>query len=63
MIECLAHAATLKVQGLIFERVDGIAPTIWSKSVQSLPSEVMKFSLNTEQDTLPHNVNMAHWRR
>ena len=58
----LAHAATLKVQGQIFEIVDGIAPTIWSKAVQSLPSGLMKFTLNAAQDTLPHNVNLAYWR-
>ena len=60
--EHLAHAATLKVQGWIFEIVDGIAPTIWSKAVQSLPSGLMKFALNAAQDTLPHNVNLAYWR-
>ena len=59
--ECLAHAATLKVQGRIFEIVDGIAPTIWSRAVQSLPSGLMKFTLNAAQDTLPHNVNLAYW--
>ena len=41
--------------------MDGIAPTIWSKAVQSLPSGLMKFALNAAQDTLPHNVNLAHW--
>ena len=58
--ECLAHDATLKVQGRSFEIVDGIAPTTWSKAVQSLPSGLMKFALNAAQDTLPHNVNLAH---
>ena len=41
--------------------MDGIAPTIWSKAVQSLPSGLMKFALNAAQDTLPHNVNLAYW--
>ena len=59
--ERLAYSATLKVQGQIFELVDGIAPTIWSKAVQSLSSGLMKFALNAAQDTLPHNVNLAHW--
>ena len=59
--ERLPHDATLKVQGQIFELVDGIAPAIWSKAVQSLPSGLMKFALNAAQDTLSHNVNLAHW--
>ena len=40
----------------------GIVPTVRSKAVQSLPSGLMKFALNAAQDTLPHNVNLAHWR-
>ena len=60
MAERLAHAAKLKVQGGIFEIVDGIAPTIWSKAVQSLPSGLMKFALNAAQYTLTHNVNLAY---
>ena len=49
------------MQGRIFEIVDGIAPTIWSKAVQSLPSGLMKFASNAAQDTLPHNVNLGYW--
>ena len=40
------------MQGQIFEIVDGIALTILSKAVQSLPSDLMKFTLNAAQDTL-----------
>ena len=58
----LAHAATLKVQGKIFEEVDTRASTIWSRAVQSLPSSLLKFALNAAQDTLPHNVNLSRWR-
>ena len=29
----------------------------------SLPPECLKFSLNAAQDTLPHNANLAIWRR
>ena len=28
-----------------------------------LPPELLKFSLNAAQDTLPHNANLAMWRR
>ena len=59
----LAHAASLKVQGRLFEIVEEPAAEIWSKAVQSLPSALMKFALNAAQDTLPHNVNLAWWRK
>ena len=32
-------------------------------SGQRLPSELLKFSINAVQDTLPHNVNLARWRK
>ena len=38
------------------------AAGIWSSVVQRLPSELLKFSLNAVQDTLPHNSNLAKWR-
>ena len=31
--------------------------------VLQLPPEVLRFSLNVAQDTLPHNTNLAMWRR
>ena len=43
--------------------MDEIAPTIWSKAVQSPPSGLMKFALNAAQDILPLNVKLAHWHR
>ena len=58
----LAHVATLKIQGRLFEMVEEPEAEAWSKAIQSLPSHLMKFTLNAAQDTLPHNVNMARWR-
>ena len=58
----LAHATSLKVQGMIYKYVDEPANTIWSKAVQSLPAHLLKFALNVAQDMLPHNVNLARWR-
>ena len=31
--------------------------------MQKLPPEALKFALNAAQDTLPHNANLAIWRR
>ena len=31
--------------------------------VQKLPSELLKFAINAVQDTLPHNGNLAVWRK
>ena len=42
---------------------DQKAANIWSSAVLQLPPEVMKFSMNAAQDTLPHNANLAMWKR
>ena len=36
---------------------------IWSKAVQTLPAEQMKFALNSAVDMLPHNVNLHLWKK
>ena len=38
---------------------------IWAKAVESLPDEIMTFSLNSAVDTLPHNVhsNLHLWKK
>ena len=59
----MQHARALECQGQVFRcREDGAA-SIWSVAVQKLPPELLKFSLNAVQDTLPHNANLAIWRR
>ena len=35
----------------------------WGRDVQKLPPEGLKFAMNAVQDTLPHNANLAVWRR
>ena len=37
--------------------------SLWSKAVQSLPAEQMRFALNAAVDTLPHNANLHLWKR
>ena len=36
---------------------------IWSKAVQTLPVEYMKFALNAAVDMLPHNANLHLWKK
>jgi len=31
---------------------------VWGKTIQSLPSEQIRFVLNAAVDTLPHNANL-----
>ena len=59
----LEHASSLECQGLVFRYCEDSAASMWSSVVQKLPSELMKFSLNAVQDTLPHNDNLARWRK
>ena len=39
------------------------AAEIWAKAVESLPDEILKFSLNSAVDTLPHNANLHLWKK
>ena len=59
----LDHAMSLATQGQLHHLVENDAATTWSEVVQKLPPECMKFALNAAQDTLPHNSNLALWRR
>ena len=59
----MRHAQSLECQGQVFRCSEDGAASIWSKAVQKLPPELLKFSLNAVQDTLPHNANLAMWRR
>ena len=49
--EYLAHAKDLPVQGKLFQLVDQEATLIWSKAVQTLPPNKLKFILNAAQDS------------
>ena len=59
----LQHAKSLQCQGQVFRCSTQDAATIWSTAIQMLPSRFLGFSLNAVQDTLPHNDNLARWRR
>ena len=58
----LDHAKGLQHQGQLLRATDSEAASIWANAVLQLPPQVMKFSLNGAQDTLPHNANLALWR-
>ena len=59
----LKHSTSLKVQGRLFTITHTKAASVWARSTQSLPSAQMKFALNATTDTLPHNANIALWRK
>ena len=51
----LEDASSLECQGRVFRCCEDSAASMWSSVVQKLLSELLKFSLNAVQDTLPHN--------
>ena len=59
----LEHASSLDCQDRVFRCCEDSAASMWSSVVQKLPSELLKFSLNAVQDTLPHNDKLARWRK
>ena len=61
--ERLEHSQSLHHQGELHRLIEGDAATLWSETVQKLPPEALKFASNAAQDTLPHNANLAIWRR
>ena len=61
--ERLDHAKGLSSLGEVHHLVEDDAATLWSETVQQLPPDCLTFALNAAQDTLPHNANLAVWRR
>ena len=59
----LAHAATLKVQVKFTALLCEESALVWSRAIQSSPSSLLKSTLNAAQDVLPHNANLALWRK
>ena len=53
---------SLEKQGQMMRAVTPDGAILWSKAVQSLPAEQMKFALNAAVDTLPHNANLHLWK-
>ena len=59
----LEHARSLQHQGQLMCATEDKAASTFSSAVLQLPPEVLSFSLNVELDTLPHNANLAPWRK
>ena len=59
----LEHARDQQHQGQLMRATEDKAARTWSSAVLRLPPEVLSFSLNAGQDTLPHNANLAPWRK
>ena len=57
--ERLQHALSLECQGQVYRCTENSAANIWSKTVQKLPLNLLKLSLNAAQDTLLYNANLA----
>ena len=53
----------LEKQGQMMRIASPDGASLWSKAVQSLPAEQMRFALNAAVDTLPHNANLHLWKK
>ena len=56
----LEYAKSLEHQGQLMRLTEDAAAKFWASAVINLPPEVLKFSMNAAQDTLPHNSNLAY---
>ena len=54
---------SLEKQGQMMRTASPDGASLWSKAVQSLPAEKMRFALNAAVDTLPHNANLHLWKK
>ena len=59
----MEHARNLPHQGQLLQATESSAASTWSATVLQLPPQVLRFSLNAAQDTLPHNFNLAMWKK
>ena len=57
--ERLQHALSVECQGQVYRCTENSEANIWSKTVQKLPLNLLKLSLNAAQDTLLYNANLA----
>jgi len=59
----LAELTCLEKQGHMLGAAPTDAATIWSKAVQALPQNTLKFAFNASLDTLLHNNNLHLWKK
>jgi len=58
----LAQLTSLEKQGQMLATSADEEAEVWGKTIQTLPSEQMRFVLNAAVDTLPHNANLQLWK-
>ena len=56
------RAKSLPHQGQLLHATESKAASKRSSVVLQLPPEVLRFSLNAAQDTVPRDANLAMWR-
>ena len=57
----LSKLKMLEKQGQMVSSVDENEIEVWANTIQSLPSQQMRFVLNAAVDTLSHNANLHLW--
>ena len=62
-VDRLDNLQRLEKEGQMSKLSTPQAAEIRTKTVESLPDEIMKFSLNSAVDTLPHNANLHLWKK
>ena len=59
-LDCLQN---LERQGQLSRCTSPSCAPIWSRVVQALPEEQLKFAINAAVDVLPHNANLYFWKK
>ena len=55
------HLCQLPAKGEMARAWGETSPQLWAKALQDLPQEVMKFSINASNNSLPSNTNLYLW--
>lgn len=59
--ERLSKLRKLEKQGHMVSSVDRDEVEAWGNTIQSLPSQLMRFTLHAAMDALPRNANLHLW--
>ena len=59
----LERTKSTKYQGQLLCVTEEETASLWFSAVLQLPPQVLYFSMNAAQDTLPHNANLSLWRK
>ena len=61
--EMLQGLRELDKQGHMSRCTDPEGAQVWAEAVEGMVDENVKFALNSAVDTLPHNANLALWKK